>query len=374
MRLADVQTPDGQMRYVLLDDDGSLVEPVVRYLKHLDQRGLARNTLRTYGLSLKHWFTYLRQKQLDYRGITLDDVGDFIFWLKLPYQSAKVLPSHPVTQARSNRTINHILKAVSGFYDYLWRRDEVDADLNAKLLTALPSLRRPYTRFLQHLGQEKPARKHLLRQPEPKQRSVVLTSAQVEQLVAACTNSRDRLLVTLLYETGLRIGEALGLWLEDVDIAGRRLQVSDRGELPNGAAVKTPAAVRSVDVSAELINRILDYVAEAHTEQVVTNHLLLIRTGPRTGQPLTYPSVYDLFRRLQGRTGIEVTPHHLRHTHFTLLAKAGWQPEHLQQRAGHASFEYTYQLYVHPSPEDLREAWERTEREISLRQRIREEL
>ncbi len=39
MRLADVQTPDGQMRYVLLDDDGSLVEPVVRYLKHLDQRG-----------------------------------------------------------------------------------------------------------------------------------------------------------------------------------------------------------------------------------------------------------------------------------------------------------------------------------------------
>ncbi len=373
MRLADVQTPDGQLRYVLLNDDGSLVEPVVRYLKHLDQRGLARNTLRAYGLGLKHWFTYLQQKQLDYREITLDDVGDFIFWLKLPYQSAKVLPSHPVTQARSNRTINHILKAVSSFYDYLWRRDEVDTDLNAKLLTVVSSLRRPYTRFLQHLGQEKPARKNLLRQPEPKQRPVVLTSGQVEQLVAACTNSRDGLLVTLLYETGLRIGEALGLWLEDVDIAGQRLQVRDRGDLPNGAALKTPAAVRSVDVSAELINRILDYVAEAHTEQVVTNHLLLIRTGPRTGQPLTYPSVYDLFRRLQGRTGIEVTPHRLRHTHFTLLAKAGWQPEHLQQRAGHASFQYTYQLYVHPSPEDLREAWERTEQDISLRRPILED-
>jgi hypothetical protein len=51
---------------------------------------------------------------------------------------------------------------------------------------------------------------------------------------------------------------------------------------------------------------------------------------------------------------------------LTRLAKAGWAPEHLRERAGHASFQHTYQLYVHPSAEDLREAWERTQEHICL--------
>src|SRR5438128_822588 len=48
------------------------------------------------------------------------------------------------------------------------------------------------------------------------------------------------------------------------------------------------------------------------------------------------------------RTGIEFSPYTLRHTSLTNLARAGWAPEHLQDRAGHAQFQTTYAFYVHP--------------------------
>jgi hypothetical protein len=51
---------------------------------------------------------------------------------------------------------------------------------------------------------------------------------------------------------------------------------------------------------------------------------------------------------------------------LTALAEQGWAPELLQERAGHASFQQTYQTYVHPSQEALRTAWEKTQEAVSL--------
>src|SRR5262245_43714713 len=132
MRLIEVKTSDGRTRYIVLDEAGQIVEPIARYLKHLDQRGYARNTLKTYGHALKLYFVFLSQKRLDFRTITLDDMAAFVQWLKLPYDAANVLPSYPVEQARTNSTINDIIKAVSSFYDYLWRRDDIPTDMNAR--------------------------------------------------------------------------------------------------------------------------------------------------------------------------------------------------------------------------------------------------
>jgi len=134
----------------------------------------------------------------------------------------------------------------------------------------------------------------------------------------------------------------------------------------NGVSLKTPSAERSVSVSHELTNLILDYVAEAHAETVTTNHIFLKLSGPRVGQPLTYADVNDLFGRLRHQTGIVASAHMFRHTSLTHLAKAGWAPEYLRERAGHAQFQSTYQLYVHPSDEDLQEAWQQTEAKMRL--------
>ncbi len=366
MRLAEVLTSDHHTRYVVLDDQGSLVTPLVRYLKHLDQRGYALNTLRSYGISLMLFFEYLHQHNTDFQQVTLDTLAGFVSWLKWPYTSTKVIPSHPVAPARSARTINHILTAVANFYDYLWRVDEISGDLNAKTRAYLSPRARRYKGFLYHIAKDQPVEKHLLKQREPKKRPKTLTKACIEQLLAACCNQRDRLLLRLLYESGLRIGEALNLWLQDIDIPRRRIVVCDHGEAANGASLKTPSAERSVQISDELINFILDYVADAHAETVTTNHLFLKLSGPRAGQPLSYADVNDLFVRLRHRTGIDASAHLFRHTSLTHLAKAGWAPEYLRERAGHAQFQTTYQLYVHPSDEDLQEAWQQVEQRMQL--------
>jgi len=293
-------------------------------------------------------------------------MAGFVHWLKMPSGRLNVIPLQPTEQARSNRTINHILTVVSGFYDYLWRMDTLPADLHGKTHTTVPAHARPYKRFLHHLAQEHPIEKHLLKQPESKGHPKTFTTQQMEQLIEACQSERDRLLLLLLFESGMRIGECLALYLEDIDIVRYQLHVRDRGELANGAEIKTPSAERTLDVSAELIYRIMNYVASAHTETVTTNHLFIKHHGQRAGEPLSYADVHALFQRLQRKTGIAASAHLFRHTLLTRLAKAGWAPEHLRERAGHASFQHTYQLYVHPSPEDLRAAWERTQEQMCL--------
>jgi len=214
-----------------------------------------------------------------------------------------VLPVQPVTQARTNTTINQCITAVAGFYDYLWRRDELTTDLHEKTHSYLPARTRSYKSFLHHITKSHPVEKNLLKQQVPRQQKPqTLTTGQIETLIAACENLRDKLLLRLLYESSLRIGECLALWIEDLDIERCQISVRDRGQLVNGAEIKTPASCRRVDVSRELINHILDYLVVVHTEEVETSHLFIKLHGGRSGQPLEYADVNDLFQRLNGNS------------------------------------------------------------------------
>ncbi len=367
MRVVEIERQDGQRRYVVIDEDGGLVEPIVRYLKYLDCVGSARQTLRSYAYSLKHYWEYLTQQQLDWQQVTLDDLSRFVLWLKLPSGSLKVLPAHPVPQARSNRTINHTLTVVRSFYDYHWRLEANVTNVKSTTTTHLSARARRYKSFLHHITKGSPVEKNLLKQKEARRlRPKTITKEQVKLLLDACGNERDRLLIRLLYEAAIRVGEALALWVQDVGVAENKLHICDRGPLENGAEIKTIHSPRALDVSADLIDEIVAYVGIAHTAEVETNHLFIKRQGARSGQALTYADVDSLFRRLRSRTGIAVTPHMLRHTMLTALAEQGWAPELLQERAGHASFQQTYQTYVHPSQEALRAAWEKTQTAVSL--------
>jgi integrase len=81
---------------------------------------------------------------------------------------------------------------------------------------------------------------------------------------------------------------------------------------------------------------------------------------------MDYGDLHALFTRLQRWSGLGFSPYTLRHTSLTNLARAGWAPEHLQDRAGHAQFQTTYTFYVHPSSDDLRSAWEHTQDAVQL--------
>jgi len=63
-------------------------------------------SLLKYAIALRLYWQYLGQEELDWQQITLDDLARFMLWLKVPSGSLKVLPAHPVEQARSNRTLH----------------------------------------------------------------------------------------------------------------------------------------------------------------------------------------------------------------------------------------------------------------------------
>src|SRR5450631_956681 len=132
MRVVEIETQDQKIRYVVVDEEGKLVMPIVHYLKYLDRIGSARQTLRSYATALRLYWEFLSQEHLDWQHMTLDDLSRFVFWLKLPSGSLKVLPVHQVEQARSNRTINHIFTVIRGFYDYHWRMEEISSNLKDK--------------------------------------------------------------------------------------------------------------------------------------------------------------------------------------------------------------------------------------------------
>ena len=61
MKVVELKTVDGRIRYYLDDDTGAAVQPVLKYLKFKDNAGYARNTLRMHCIHLKHFFTYIKR-------------------------------------------------------------------------------------------------------------------------------------------------------------------------------------------------------------------------------------------------------------------------------------------------------------------------
>jgi integrase/recombinase XerD len=83
MRVVEIEIQDQQKRYVVIDDTGSLIEPIAQYLKYLDRINAARQTLRSYALALRLYWEYISQQQIDWQQVTLDELSGFVLWLKL---------------------------------------------------------------------------------------------------------------------------------------------------------------------------------------------------------------------------------------------------------------------------------------------------
>jgi integrase/recombinase XerD len=369
MRVQEVLLENNNRRYILVDEEGFPVIPVVKYLKYLDTTGKSRNTLKTYCYALKQYFVFLQEKKKDYREVRLEDLVEFVAWLRNPYESAKVTPLQPVKAKKTEKTINLTITAVTNFYDYLYRNEEIQNDMVDKLLKQVfTGGRTRYKDFLYHVNKNKPSNRHILKVKEPRKKLKVLTKEEVQQLIEATTNIRDRLLIQLLFETGLRIGEALSLFIEDFIFDhknGHRIRLVNRGELENGAKLKT--GEREIYVSQALMDLLDDYLYEVVDElDLDTNFVFVKLRGKNIGQPMTYSDVEALFKRLRKKTGIHVHPHLLRHTHATMYYQQTKDIKQVQERLGHSQIQTTMNLYLHPSDEEIRENWEKAQHAFDI--------
>jgi len=365
MKVVEVTTTDQKTRYYLADDMGAPVEPVLQYLRFKDDAGYARNTLRLHCIHLKHYFTFLKETGRDHEKAGVDDLARFIGWLKNPDIGKRIIPLRlePVHKAQ---TINANVDTVIAFYKYLLLHEEMENHLSEKLVKFINSRPRNYRGFLHGIAPNKPVQSHMLRMPVPKQVVRTVSKKDAETLLRTATNIRDYFLLYLLFETGMRIGEALSLWLEDFDISNCTIQVRDRGEMENLAEIKTVHSPRKLDCTVGLMDLFSECVCFFHDDAVKTNHLFVKLMGRHKGEAMEYRDVDNVFRVLRKKTGIEITPHMFRHTSLSLLNSAGWEPELLMERAGHKDIYTTLNTYVHPSDDEVSEAFRRTSENLRL--------
>jgi len=362
-------TSSNKIRYMLVDKTGEPVEPVLRYIKFKDNSNSARNTLRAYCYHLRLFFEFLEQKDIDYRDCGIDDMAEFMRWLQNPYGNVKVSVLTREEPFRKANTVNIIISSVMSFYDYLMRHEDYSVQLSERLKKQLLGSRRGFKDFLYHINKDKMFDARILKLKVPKTHPKTISKENISKLMDSCFNLRDKFLIQLLWESGMRIGESLSLWLEDFEIDAIRIHIRDRGELPNLAEIKTVCSPRVIDVSEDLINVYMNYIADYHIDDVDTNHVFIKLSGKNKYQPMEYSDVVSLFKRLGKKTGVDIMPHILRHTSLTELRKAGWKPEHLQKRAGHKHFQTTLSFYYHPTDEDIRKDWEQAEQRMKLKRR-----
>lgn len=342
---------DNKKRYVLIDENNKPVVPVVKYLKYLDNIGKAENTLKAYCRHLKLYFQFLSEKEIGYQEVDLNLLSEFISLLRSPYQSTKVVHLEKTQAKRSERTVNTILTCVQGFYDYLIRIEDYEKDLSEKTKKQVTGQYRSFKPFLHHISKGKPFEKSILKIKEPRRGILTLTKTQVQTVHDACSNIRDALLIRILYEGGLRIGEALSLWIEDFDIGSTTIQVR-KSKTVNGEG-------RKVYVSADTMNVFQDYLIDLH--DVDTNFVFINLSGPNKGKPLNYRAAFDVIERIRKKTEIDVTPHMLRHTYATELHEKGVEASIIQKLLGHAQVQTTIQTYMHSSDETIRKEWQKAQ-------------
>jgi integrase/recombinase XerD len=295
-----------------------LARAVRSYLDHLAvERGLAANTLSSYRRDLRRYAAYLADQGITAPAeISQADVAGFLRSLR------NGDGSHPALSASSAaRTV----VAVRGLHRFLVRDGLVAGDVAANVRPPTP----------------------------PRKLPKAIPLADVERLLAAAGADgsplalRDRALLELLYGTGARISEAVGIDRDDLDEESGTVLLRGKG-----------GKDRIVPVGSYALEAVSAYLVRARPALAATGRgtpaLFLNARGGR----LSRQSAWTVLQVAAGRAGLatHVSPHTLRHSFATHLLDGGADVRVVQELLGHASVTTT-QVYTLVTVDRLREVY-----------------
>ena len=350
MRVQQVTAPMGGVSWTVIGSDFRQVDPVERYLAWLSVIERSPNTVRAYALDLKTFWVFLEAHGIRWDRITLGQLGAFTAWLRQPAANVVVLAN--ARPARCSSTVNRMVTAVFGFYEF-HARDGVE--VAKALVDRARSGRGSYRPFLHGIAASKP-RGRVGRLREERRLPATLSLEQVGAVIHGQTRLRDRFLFGLLFGTGMRVGQALGLRHEDVVTQERRIEIVAREDNANGARGKGGGG--SIPVTGELVRCYSDYMHVEYGE-LDSDYVFVNLWGGQVGRAMSYANVNEIVRRTRSRLGFHFTPHMFRHTYATLARRGGVPIEIVGKLLTHSSIQTTSEIYLHSSAEDLRGELER---------------
>ena len=351
----------GRESWTLLGDGGEVVEAAERYLACLTAIERSPDTVRAYAISLKLWFEFLQLTATRWDQAGVEDVARFVAWLRAPAGNVIVLADG--SGARGPATVNRYLAGVFGFYDHHAR---TGLEVAAQLVSLRRISRGSCKPFLHHVTKGRPIPVRPVKLHVPRRSPRTLEPGQIVAILAACEHLRDRFLLSLLAETGMRAGQVLGLRHADFVSRKREVHIVPRAGNANGARAKIRSAT-VIPVSTPLVRLYSEYMHTGYGD-IDSDYVFVNLFAGTIGAAMTYPAVHQLIGRIAARTGISFTAHMLRHSHATAMVRQGVPVEVVARLLTHRSPATTSQTYVHLDAADIREAlsragaWQKEER------------
>jgi len=295
-----------------------------------EERNLSPHTLAAYRRDLVQFESFLGEDE-KYVG-----PGGEVAVNRIDVACIRAYLAHLHTRV-SRRSMARKLSAIRSFLKYLYR--EGDVPLNVALLVSTPRRERKLPSFL----------------------SVDEAFRLIEKARGGSAAAvRDRALLELLYAAGLRISEAVGMDLEDLDLKRNSVRVLGKGGKERIVPIGGPAA--------EAQRRYLVLRAELGGSGCAAGAKALFLNW--RGGRLSTRSVQRIVRAVVLQAGIlkAVSPHTLRHAFATHLLDGGADLRSIQELLGHADLDTTQQ-YTHVSAARLMEVYDRTHPKAKVRRK-----
>ncbi|MBT8148339.1 MAG: site-specific tyrosine recombinase XerD [Gammaproteobacteria bacterium] len=286
------------------------VDLIDRYIDALWlERGLSANTLAAYRRDLGALAHFLNQRQLGLLDARYADLVDRLATLAQQHKS-------PRSQAR-------LVSSIKGFYRYCLRENLLANDPSAKLSPPV-------------LGRALPK---------------VLSETEVDKLLAepgtSAIEMRDCAMLQLMYASGLRVSELVGLVMPQLNLRQGVVRVVGKG-----------SKERLMPVGDEALHHIQRYLSDARPELLGSSVAAASRSDVlfpgRAGRPLTRQAFWYRIKHYAARAGLNaaISPHVLRHAFATHLLNHGANLRVVQMLLGHSDLSTT-QIYTHVASQRL---------------------
>jgi len=288
-----------------------LIEQFIKYLQH--EKRYSQHTVRAYYNDLIQFFDHLEKEN---RSRDLKEITN----------TEKVIRNwvvHLMEENISERTINRKLSTLKSYFRYLRRMDEIETNPTAKVFSLKTPGRIPF--FVD-------------------ERNMNLLENE-ELFKDDFFGLRDRLVIEMLYQTGIRVSELINIKDQDVNCASKQVQI-------HGKRNKE----RLIPLNSQLVNLIRQYILKRDLHFRGKSEGCLVVTNK--GKKFYSKAVYRIVRKyLSMVTTIDQkSPHVLRHTFATHMLNDGADLNAIKELLGHSNLTAT-QIYTHSTFEKLKKIY-----------------
>ena len=272
----------------------------------LDQKNYSKKTFENYNRDLNKFFKFLNDYKIkDIKKITKETVR--LYFLKQKNNNI------------SNRTLGRYYSSLNSFFIYSIEHEYID--VNPLKFIDYPK----YTKKIPEYIYDSQLEKQLNEK----------TSENVE------IELRNKLIIHLLLDTGVRVSELVNIKVHDIDVEERIIKVFGKG-----------SKERFVFFTSKTKELLTNYLIK-RKEKAITDNLLINYKGEK----LTERSVQKIIKLVGEKIGLDIHPHLLRHTFATDLLNKGADIRMIQELLGHENLDTT-QIYTHVSNSRVKEVYD----------------